>query len=107
MTGISADETLRGKVEGIIGITMKESRPTSFLLLSTVLFGGCSGGGAAGELGFVVACGILGFGLIIWMIETGKRGSSRKPSARLTNERGIFLDKLLEQKKGMRLGFKQ
>ena len=41
------------------------------------------------------------------MIEKGKSGGPRRPSARMTNERGILLDKLLEQKKGMRLGFKQ
>lgn len=86
---------------------MKESGPKHYLLLSTVLLGSCSGGGAAGELGLVVVCGILGFGLIIWMIETGKRGGSRRTSSRMTNERGIFLDKLLEQKKGLRLGSDQ
>jgi hypothetical protein len=78
-----------------------------FPLLSTVLLGGCSGGGAAGELGIVVLCGVLGFGWIVWMIEKSKSGGAQKPSARMTNERGISLDKRLEQKKGMRLGFKQ
>ena len=86
---------------------MKAYISTSLLLLSTVLCISCSGGGAAGELGFVVTCGILGFGLMIWMIEKSKSAGARRPSARMTNERGISLDKLLERKKGMRLGFKQ
>ncbi|MBT3637762.1 MAG: hypothetical protein HN531_12535 [Opitutae bacterium] len=86
---------------------MKAYVSKSFPLLSTVLFGGCSGGGAAGELGIVVVCGVLGFGWIVWMIEKSKSGGSQKPSARMTNERGISLDKRLEQKKGSRLDFKQ
>ena len=77
------------------------------LLLSTFCFGACSSGGSAGELAFVILVGILGFGLVVWMIEKGKSGGSRRLSARMTNERGILLDKLLERKKGMRLGFKQ
>ena len=77
------------------------------LLLSTFCFGACSSSGSAGELAFVVLVGILGFGLVVWMIEKNKSGGSRRLSARMTNERGIVLDKLLERKKGMRLGFKQ
>ncbi len=86
---------------------MKIYKSNSLLLLSTILLGSCSGDGGAGELGIVVLCGVLGFGVIILMIEKGKRGGSRRPSARMTNERGIFLDKRLEQKRGSRLGFKQ
>ncbi len=107
MTEISEDESLAIKVEGVKGMTVKESGLKGCLLLSMILFGNCSGGGAAGELGLVVVCGILGFGLIIWMIEKGKSGGSRRSSSRLTNERGILLDKMLEQKKGMRLDSRQ
>ena len=77
------------------------------LVLCTCCFGACSSSGSAGELAFVVLVGILGFGLVVWMIEKNKSGGSRRLSARMTNERGIVLDKLLERKKGMRLGFKQ
>lgn len=86
---------------------MKAYTSNGILFLSAILFGSCSGGGGAGELGIVMLCGVLGFGTIIFMIEKGKSGGSRRTSARMTNERGIFLDKRLEQRKGSRLGFKQ
>ena len=78
-----------------------------WFLLLPLLYGNCSGGGGAGELGLVVLCGILGFGLLVWTIEKKNGGGPQKTSAKMTNQRGVFLDKLLKQKKGLRLGFKQ
>jgi MtfA peptidase len=86
---------------------MKTCTSKCILLLSLILFESCSGGGAFGELAFVTLIGIMVFGLIIWMIEKNNKWGARKHSTKMTNERGVFLDKLLEQKKGLRLGFKQ
>jgi MtfA peptidase len=86
---------------------MKTCTSKGVLLLSLILFQSCSGGGAFGELAFVTLIGIMVFGLIIWMIEKHNKGGARKHSTKMTNERGIFLDKRLEQKKEARLSFKQ
>ena len=56
-------------------------------LVSLLLCGGCAGGGAAGELGLVVLAGTLAFGFVVWSIEGGKKGRTRRAAGKLTNDR--------------------
>ncbi len=72
-------------------------------LVSLLLCGGCAGGGAAGELGLGVLAGTLAFGFVVWSIEGGKKGRTRRAAGKLTNDRGNMLDQAMAQKKGQRL----